>query len=210
MNSQRPSWQKTMPASLPTEIDFLDLRIRWNNSTLLPRVETEFLPEHALPYLEPGKVAWDLCTGTGCIGLAIKKLMPSLTVTLSDVDERAAALAKSNAELNDLEVTVLCGDLFEPFSGTCDYLFCNPPYVTASEYPHLDLPDEPKRALVSGPTGLEFYERIKREAPPFLNPGAKLFFEIGTGQGPAIQEIFEGGQVIKDLSSHDRYFILEM
>ncbi|MCB1117495.1 MAG: peptide chain release factor N(5)-glutamine methyltransferase [Chlamydiia bacterium] len=200
-----------MPDNLPTEIDFLDCRIRWNNSTLLPRVETEFLPEHALPYLESGKVAWDICCGTGCIGLAIKKLMPSLHVTLSDIEPRAAALAKSNAELNNLDVTVLCGDLFEPFTGRCDYLFCNPPYVTELEYGALEpsvLNNEPKLALVSGPSGLEFYKRIQKEMGPYLNQNAKLFFEIGTGQGPALQKIFGSGQVIQDLAGHDRYFIL--
>ncbi len=200
-----------MPDNLPTEIDFLNCRIQWNKSTLLPRLETEFLPEHALPHLEAGKIAWDICCGTGCIGLAIKKLMPSLTVTLSDVDPRATELAKSNAKLNDLDVSVLCGDLFEPFSGKCDYLFCNPPYVTEAEYVTLEpsvLDNEPKLALVSGDSGLEFYERIQKEMFAYLNPKAKLFFEIGAGQGAALQKIFGSGQVIQDLAGHDRYFIL--
>ena len=90
--------------------------------------------------------------------------------------------------------------------------FCNPPYVREDEYAELEpsvKDNEPKRALVSGPTGLEFYERLKAEMGPYLRQNAKLFFEIGTGQGPDIQAIFGGGIVKKDLSSHDRYFILE-
>ncbi|HPE84911.1 MAG TPA: peptide chain release factor N(5)-glutamine methyltransferase [Chlamydiales bacterium] len=193
-------------------IDFFDVAIEWTSASILPRLETEFIPEHAAAYLEPGKIAWDLCCGTGCIGLAIKKHF-SLEVVLSDISPECAELTRKNARRNHLDVEVLCGDLLEPFEGRkADYIFCNPPYVREDEYAHLEpsVKDcEPKRALVSGPTGLEFYQRLKDELPPYLNQKAKLFFEIGTGQGPDIQSIFGGGLVKKDLSGHDRYFILE-
>ncbi len=193
-------------------IDFYGVEIEWTPASILPRVETEFIPEIAEPYLEPGKIAWDLCCGTGCIGLALKKNF-DLQVALSDISPKCALLTKKNATRNNLDVEVLCGDLFEPFKGRqADYIFCNPPYVREDEYAGLEPSvknKEPKQALVSGLTGLEFYERIKREMGPYLNKNAKLFFEIGTGQGPDIQAVFGGGTVKKDLSGHTRYFILE-
>lgn len=191
-------------------IEFLGCEIHHSENTLTPRVETEFLPEHAAPYLESCKTVWDICTGTGCLGLSVKKAYPHLDVTLSDICPKAAAVAQKNAVHNNLDVKILIGDLFEPFEGQkADAIFFNPPYVTESEYADLDLPD-PKIALVSGPTGFEFYERFALEMTPYLNKNAKLFFEIGTGQGPKIKEIFGGGRIINDLAGHERYFILEI
>ena len=154
-------------------------------------------------------VVWDICCGSGCLGLAIKKNFPNCTVILSDISPKCVQLTQKNAQDNGLDVEVRCGDLLEPFAGeTADIVICNPPYVTEAEYLTLDASVrdyDPKLALVSGPTGLEFYERLKKEAPK----NAQLYFEIGTGQGADLQAIFGGGEVLKDLASHDRYFILE-
>ena len=195
------------------EIEFLGCKIKVTPDALIPRVETEFLPEHAAPYIESNKTAWDLCTGTGCIGLSIKKMFPTLSVTLSDLSPKCVKLAKENALRNGLDVQIVQGDLFEPFEGQkADYIFCNPPYISKKEFETLDasVKDyEPHMALVGGEDGLEFYRRIAACYQDYLNPNGKLFFEIGTGQGPAIIKIFNGGKIIQDLAGHDRYFILE-
>ena len=78
------------------------------------------------------------------------------------------------------------------------------------EFAALDF--EPKMALVGGKKGTEFYERLAEELPPILNPGAKIFFEIGSGQDDALQKIFskspwEDPRTLQDWSGHDRFFI---
>ncbi|NGX50547.1 MAG: Release factor glutamine methyltransferase [Chlamydiae bacterium] len=165
--------------------------------------------------LEGVQILWDLCTGSGCLGLSMKKKCPDLEVTLSDLSEQALACAKGNAEANKLDVTLVHGDLLEPFVGKkADLVLCNPPYVTQEEYETLE--DEvrlfePREALVGGVT---IYERLARELPAYLNPGAKVFLEIGATQAGALDEIFDQKcwkqkRCEKDWAGHDRFFFLE-
>ena len=198
------------------EVEFLGLSLKVNSETLIPRQETEILADQVVKSLskEPC-VVWDLCTGSGCLGLAIKNKRADCTVTLSDISVEALVVARENALLNELAVEILEGDLLVPFTGKkCDVLVCNPPYITQDEYEGLE--DEvrlyePKRALVGG---IDFYERLSLELPAYLNPGAKLFFEIGTGQGGALYALFNQShwkqkRCEKDWAGHDRFFFLE-
>ncbi len=203
---------------LTRKLEFYKCKLEITPDVLIPRPETELLIDFALKEMEGNKVAWDLCCGSGCIGLALKKALPSLSVTLSDLSKGAVDLAKKNAKHNDLAVEVLEGDLFAPFAGKkVDYLFCNPPYISSEEYEALDIEVkdfEPKMALLSGEKGTEFYERIAEEVLPFLNPEAKLFFEIGHLQGEKLQAIFNQSYwnnktCIKDWAGLDRYFFLQ-
>ncbi|MGE0669750.1 MAG: class I SAM-dependent methyltransferase, partial [Parachlamydiales bacterium] len=98
---------------------------------LIPRPETEVLLEKACDRIKKdplaGKSAWDLCCGSGCIGLGLKKRFPELAVSLSDVSERAISVAKVNSKKNQLDVELLCGDLLSVFQGRkADYVFCYP------------------------------------------------------------------------------------
>ena len=139
-------------------------------------------------------------------------------MVLSDISLQAVALAKSNAQKNAVDIEVLQGDLLAPFAGRrADFIFCNPPYISSQEFLALD-PSvknfEPALALKGGEDGLLFYYRLKEELPPYLSPGAKLFFEIGCGQGKALLELFSGPEwkgvrVEKDWAGHDRFFFLE-
>jgi release factor glutamine methyltransferase len=164
------------------------------------------------------KIAWDICTGSGCIGIALKKACASLQMTLSDSSQQALGIAAGNAKSNDVEVEILHGDLLTPFTGRkADLIFCNPPYVSSKEYFTLD-PSvknfEPGEALIGGEGGLAFYRRLQNELPDHLNAKAKIFFEIGSEQGKAVLEIFSAGcwrnkRVEKDWAGHDRFFFLE-
>lgn len=197
-----------------------DLKI--NPSVLIPRPETEILIDHVCRHLEgvifEGQVAWDVCTGSGCLGLALKKKFPEMKVVLSDLSSQAVQVAKENAAYNQLDVEVLEGDLLEPFKGRkADVFLCNPPYVSLKEYELLDVSVkgfEPREALVAGEDGLDFYRRLHDELPPFLNKGAKLFFEIGSLQGKALQSLFvepfwKKARAEKDWAGHERFFFLE-
>lgn len=139
-------------------------------------------------------------------------------MVLSDISPQALQLAKENALLNNVEVSLLQGDLLKPFSGQkADYLVCNPPYIAARELAALE-PEvrnfEPHLALIAGNSGLEFYERIAKELHNYLKAGAKAWFELGTGQGPAVCKLFSAQpwtqcRAEQDWSGHDRFFFLE-
>jgi release factor glutamine methyltransferase len=188
-------------------------------AVLIPRPETELLLEAVLKQeVKEGAVAWDICTGSGCLGVALKKQRPQLEVVLADISLEALVLAEKNALGNGVEVKVVQGDFLIPFQGQkADLILCNPPYVTEGEYAALDLSVrdyEPKIALVGGEDGLLFYRRLSEELPPLLNSGAQLFLEIGASQGAAVSALFSAScwknkRIEKDLSGRDRFFFLE-
>ncbi|MBI2810028.1 MAG: peptide chain release factor N(5)-glutamine methyltransferase [Candidatus Melainabacteria bacterium] len=199
-------------------VQFYHCQIAVNPDVLIPRPETELLVDQACRQLTESKTVWDICTGSGYIAIALKKAHPHLTVVASDISEKALELAKANAAMNEVEVELLLGDLLAPFAGRkADAVLCNPPYISSKEYLTLDrsvLDFEPKGALVGGEDGLEFYRRLEKDLPAYLNPQAKIFFEIGTGQGNALLSLFsggrwKGGRVEKDWAGHDRFFFLE-
>jgi release factor glutamine methyltransferase len=196
------------------EVEFYHCKIKVTPDVLIPRQETEILLDLICKRLDGSeKRALDLCTGSGCLAAGLKNARPDLEVHGVDLSEKALSVAKENGP----EVIWHLGDLTAPVEGMqFDLVICNPPYVTDDEYQQLDasVKDfEPKMALVSGPTGLEYYERLSRELPAILAPGAKVFFEMGTGQGEAISKIFSDPLwvdplVEKDWANHTRFFSL--
>lgn len=191
------------------EVEFFGCRIKIDPRALIPRPETEILVEMVSKCIQGG-VLWDLCTGSGCIGIALKKAHPQLVVTLSDISAEALSLASENAQLNGVEVNLVQGDLLAPFQGQkADSIICNPPYISQSEFVQLDPAVrnfEPKQALLAGDRGTEFYERLALELPTYLNPGAQVFFEIGSTQGEALKKLFPYGELYLDLAGHPRFF----
>lgn len=205
------------------EVPFLDSTIKVNADVIIPRPETEILTDKIIQHLSKqnlkDKTLWDLCCGSGCMGIAIKKRFPELNVTLADVSDKALDIARENAKRNEVEVSFLQGDLLEPYNGQrAHYIVCNPPYISEKEYEELssEVRDyEPKTALLAGKTGLEFYERLTSEFPAYLHPSAKVWFEIGHNQGAAVTQLFLGPpwkscHLEKDWAGHDRFFSLEI
>lgn len=210
-------------AYIQGEVEFYGCQLTVSPAVLIPRPETEILADRLVKQLSKenhtDKILWDLCTGSGCLAIAIKKKLPDLQVIASDLSPEALSVARQNAKKNDVAIEFKLGDLLTPFSGlSADFLVCNPPYVTEGEYLSLDpqVKDfEPKSALVSGPAGTEIYARLARELPNYLNRGAKLWFEIGTGQGTALKEIFRlppwrHQHLDCDWSGQERFFSLEI
>lgn len=201
-------------AYIAGQVEFMDCLLRVSPDVLIPRPETELLVEQV--QAKRG-VLWDLCTGSGCIGIALKKRFPDLQVILSDICPKALAIARENAVSNQVAVEIREGDLFAPFAGEkADFVICNPPYIPEVEYEALD-PEvrvEPKKALVGGGDGLDFYRRLAEGLPGHLNPAAKVWFEVGYNQGEQIKDIFTAScwkkaVFSKDWSGHDRFFSLE-
>lgn len=202
---------------------FYHCTIAVNRNVLIPRQETEILVDKIVKSLRSqdlvGKVLWDVCCGSGCIGIAIKKALPLLTVYASDCSEEALALTARNAADNGVELRCVKGDLLSPFHGQkAHYVVCNPPYISEAEYGGLskEVRDyEPRLALVGGESGVEYYERLARELPAYLHPHGEVWLEIGYQQGEAVQKIFGGPpwknqRVECDWAGHDRFFSAEM
>lgn len=200
-------------------VEFYGCQIEVTPDVLIPRVESEILVDHILGRLEnnTGSVL-DLCAGSGCLGLAIKKHRPDLTVILSDISPKAIELAEKNAKRNGLDVICLQGDLFDSLGERkIDFLVSNPPYISEEEFYTLDssVKDyEPSLALMGGKDGLEFYRRMEKDSKKYFNQNGKLFFEIGYNQGEALKTMFsgpmwKGKEVLQDYAGHDRFFFLE-
>lgn len=204
-------------------VEFMGCKIEVNRDVLIPRQETEILTDKIIQTLSKedleGKTLWDVCCGSGCIGIAIKKRFPNLKVILSDISEKALAVAKKNALTNEVDVIFMQGDFFAPFSGQKAHFFvCNPPYISESEFATLD-PEvkdfEPKQAFVPGPTGLEFYDKLSTDLSSHLYSGARAWFEMGYQQSEAIKTLFSGSrwkkaETEKDWSGKERFFLLEI
>jgi release factor glutamine methyltransferase len=203
-------------------VEFHDCVFDVDSNVLIPRQETEILVGMIMKDLEhcdlQGKVLWDLCTGSGCIGITLKKRFPELQVILSDASESALEMAGRNALKNGVEVDCILGDLLTPFQNRkAHFVVCNPPYIADREFEGLEREVkefEPKTALVSGTSGLEFYERLSADLPGLLYQNGRVWLEIGTGQGEAVLKLFSGGRwtnarYLPDWSSHDRFFFVE-
>ncbi len=201
--------------------EFYSCQFSLNSAVLIPRQETEILVDKIANTLKQenrqGKILWDLCCGSGCIGISLKKCHPELELVMSDICPEALLVAKKNMEANAVAGSVLQGNLFEAYAGKCDYFVCNPPYISEKEYESLELEVkgyEPKKALVAEQDGLAFYHKIAVELKARLTPGGKAWMEIGYQQGRQVLEIFkEAGwrhcRLEKDWAGHDRFFSLE-
>lgn len=194
------------------EVDFYSSKIKVDSRALIPRQETEILVD-IISKQNPKGILWDLCTGTGCIGIALKKKHPELSVTCTDLSKESLDLASENAKLNKVDVELLQGDLFEPLKGKkADWILCNPPYISKKEYEALD-PSvkcfEPSLALIGGERGTEYYERIQKEILDYLNPNGKVYFELGSTQAKALKNLFSSGKLLHDWAGLPRFFTLE-
>ncbi len=193
------------------QVEFARVRLKVTSDVLIPRPETEVLVEMIAKTPLEGRL-FDVCTGSGAIAIALKKRFPDLEVVASDLSPKALAVAKENALTAGVKIEFVQGDLLEPFVGMCDYLVCNPPYLSEEEYNAVDLEvkHEPKMALIAGKSGLEIYRRLDLKGIV----RKKAWLEIGRGQGEAVKEIFQSKgyqcHFESDWSGHDRFFFLEM
>jgi len=203
--------------------EFFSIEFEISPDCLIPRPETELLVERAVEFLRSRgakKLVCDLCTGCGCIAVAIAKNVPSVDIIATDISDAALNIAAKNIEKHNLKnrIKLLCGDLFDPLIAQLDIakfdlIVCNPPYVSSSEYQALgrNVKDyEPKIALYAGDDGLDTYRKITEKVCDFLNPDADLILEIGYSQGPAVKELlektacFDEIKIEKDYQNNDR------
>ena len=182
--------------------DFYGLTFEVNPDVLIPRDDHMAVTDLAIEALrtrpEPQR-ALDLCTGSGCIGLAIAHQLPSARVTLADISRPALAVAKRNIKRLKLmnRVTAIGLDAKKrapSFVGTLDVLVSNPPYVTAQEMAQLEpsvAKYEPALALDGGKDGLDFYRAILENYTHLIAPGGFVCFEFGLGQHMAVSMLMQ-------------------
>ena len=191
--------------------DFYGMTLTVTPDVLIPRDDTVVVTELAIKkamYLEQNLRILDLCTGSGCIGLAIARRVKDARVTLGDVSAAALRVARRNVSQLKLTGRVNCVamDALKPaqeFLGTYDLIVSNPPYVTTQEMETLDpsVRDfEPHLALDGGADGLDFYRAIIKNYSSALAPRGYLCFEFGMGQENAVCSLLmRGGYEILEL-----------
>ena len=194
------------------EWDFYGMRLYVTPDVLIPRDDTCAVTALAIRkalFLDQSPRILDLCTGSGCIGLAVAHRVKDARVTLADISQDAIAVARKNAAAQKLSGRVSCvqADALKApaaFLGKFDMIISNPPYITRQEM--LDLPEsvsrfEPHLALFGGEDGLDFYRSIAANYKEALRPGGYLCFEFGAGQGDAVCQILaENGYTILERS----------
>ncbi|MBO7514338.1 MAG: peptide chain release factor N(5)-glutamine methyltransferase [Lachnospiraceae bacterium] len=205
---------KRIPVQYITgEQNFYGLTFRVTPDVLIPRYDTEVLVDRVLKQAGDARSFLDLCTGSGCIAVTLMKFGHFTCGEATDISHAALTVAADNASRNGVSLKLSEGDLWEAVGDTTyDVIVSNPPYIAESERPTL-MPEveqyEPALALFAENDGLIFYERIAREACKHLNPGGRLFVEIGAAQGDRVSQLFrqnglEQVNVVQDLAGLDR------
>ncbi|MFH1578414.1 MAG: peptide chain release factor N(5)-glutamine methyltransferase [Candidatus Omnitrophota bacterium] len=219
--------------------EFMGLGFRLTSDVFIPRPETEILVETAIKFsyqlseVRSQKTEdrrqrtedrrqlkiLDVGTGSGCIAISLAKFLKNAQVCATDISKGALKIARQNALLNNVEINFLESNLFSNYElKTIDYelIISNPPYIPGREINYLapELGYEPRIALDGGGDGLEFYRRIIKQVPGFLKPCGFLIMEMGFGQYPAIERIFNDCgakfkiiEVVKDYQGIDRVIV---
>lgn len=178
------------------EWDFYAESFYVGEGVLIPRPETELLVYFAVEYLKhkSNPVIFDLCAGTGCIGLTVARLIPEARVYLVEKSELALQYLKKNKDKFSLDnAEIIQGDIFDGFEAfdfaKPDLILSNPPYINSCEIEGLqkEVLREPVMALDGGKDGLDFYKAI---ADKWLSFTKAVAVECGEGQSEMIKEIF--------------------
>lgn len=196
---------------------FCGLPLYVNENVLIPRFDTEVLVEEVLKISkkDKSKRILDICTGSGAIAIALKKLGGFERVDALDISDKALEVARRNANELDLNINFLKSDMFS--SLTCenkyDIIVSNPPYIQSDVVDTLEseVKDfEPRLALDGDADGMKFYKIIAENYEDYLVDNGVLALEIGYDEANDIRALFEGKNVVikKDLANLDRVAII--
>lgn len=196
---------------------FCGLPLYVNENVLIPRFDTEVLVEEVLKISkkDKSKRILDICTGSGAIAIALKKLGGFERVDALDISDKALEVAKRNANELDLDINFLKSDMFS--SLTCenkyDIIVSNPPYIQSDVVDTLEseVKDfEPRLALDGDADGMKFYKIIAENYENYLADNGVLALEIGYDEADDIRALFEGKNVVikKDPANLDRVAII--
>lgn len=192
-----------------------------NKNTLIPRPETELLVKKVLENINSDSTnILDIGTGTGCIPITLKLENTSLLCDSVDISKEAIEIAKKNALFHNVltGVNFIYSNLFENIEKQYDIIVSNPPYIPISEKENLQIEVknfEPETALFAyDKDGIEFYEKILREAKKYLKKDGLIFFEIGINQTEPIKKLlniynYKIISIEKDYNTIDRVILIQ-
>lgn len=189
---------------------------------LIPRPDTEILVEKTLEILKQKtdlRQGLEIGVGSGCLSIALLSEVKDLKITAVEVSEEAITIARKNAEYHGVadRLEIVHRDFLKSSSGDYvdvpfDFLVSNPPYAKEAEKDSISksVKDfEPEGAIFAGETGLIFYEEIQKQYSQLIRPEGFVIMEIGEDQGNAVQKLFSGSKILKDLAGHDRVVLLD-
>lgn len=205
-------------------VPFLDLTIHIEPPILIPRPETEEWTARLLVQLKENNIEnltiLDLCTGSGCIALALAQALPKSMVYATDISDKALKLARKNAQKNHINnITFISSDVYDAVPNMqCDLIVSNPPYITTEEFEKMDKTVtewEDQQALVTNDEGLKIIKKIVAKADNYLQQSSidipQLWIEIGYRQASTVTKILEQSgfkaTVYKDLYGNDRVVV---
>ena len=200
---------------------FLDLDLHVDRRVLIPRPETEELVTRALGRLTPSPLPrfLDFGTGSGCIAIALARLVPNARVTAVDASAAALNVARLNARrcrvarrVRFIRARSLADPKLQRLAGRLDLVIANPPYVPSPRVARLPVSvrdHEPKLALDGGPKGTSIVAMLLEQGPRMVRPGGLLALEIDWSQGRTVRRLAPGASVERDLFGRTRYAFLE-
>ena len=195
---------------------FYGMEFKVDDNVLSPRPESELLVETALKYIKQYgyKTALDLCTGSGCFAISIKKNC-DIVMTASDISSKALSVAKNNAKNLNAEIQFIRSNMFEKIENSFDIIVSNPPYIDSDEINDLDeevRAHDPLLALDGGAMGLKFYNIIHNNLRKHLNENGMIVMEIGDEQKELVISLFNDFNLVEsltDLSGKDRVLVFK-
>lgn len=202
-------------AYLTGKAHFWGLEFIVTPDVLIPRPETEVLVTQAVKFIHqqtnrPKVDVLDLCTGSGCVAVAIGTEAVEAEVSATDSRSAALQIAQKNIEAHDLQgrVKLLESDLFENLDGSdkgvFDLIVSNPPYISEKEFAELApvvRGYEPKQALLAGVDGLDYYRRILEQAENYLADGGAIMLEIAFNQAEKVISLFEKSGSLEEIAA---------
>ena len=201
---------------------FYDRKFKVTSDVLSPRMETEELVYKVIDYIRKNNLTnikiLDLCTGSGIIGITLKKELEEFDVKIlaSDISSRALTVAKENASSLKEDISFVESDLFSNIQDKFDIIVSNPPYIAHDDKKTIKenvLNYDPHLALFADEEGMYFYRNIIEKSRSYLNEKGIMFFEIGYDQKEKIITLGENNKfetvVYKDINGRDRIAVLK-
>jgi len=201
---------------------FYDRKFKVTSDVLSPRMETEELVYKVIDHIRKNNLTnikiLDLCTGSGIIGITLKKELEEFDVKIlaSDISSRALTVAKENASSLEADISFVESDLFSNIQDKFDIIVSNPPYIAHDDKKTIKenvLNYDPHLALFADEEGMYFYRNIIEKSRPYLNEKGIMFFEIGYDQKEKIITLGENNKfetvVYKDINGRDRIAVLK-
>jgi release factor glutamine methyltransferase len=183
------------------EWDFYGMTFEVGEGVLIPRADTETLVDDVLRIcrennIENPQIA-DLCSGSGCIAVALSHELDTADVTAVEYSDNAIKYLRKNAEKNNAGIRIICGDVLDTETaektGGFDIIVSNPPYLTSEDMENLqkEVSFEPETALFGGDDGLSFYRKITSIWKYKIKNGGFIAYELGIRQYESVREILE-------------------